>query len=96
MVAALGLALGLLVTPGAQSPAIAVPAPTVFDSPVGNVNDGAIGPDGTTYAVGSFSEVGAATGGLARLDGVTADVDRYFPTVNGGISAMVTDAHGAI
>ena len=97
IIAALGLTAGALVSPAVSlQQASAAPAGTILDSPVDDVYDAQVGPDGTTYAVGDFTEVGAATGGIARLDTVDGDVDRTFPTVNGSVNAMVTDANGTI
>lgn len=94
---ALGLGAALLVAPAASPPAaVAAPAGMIIDSPVTQVLDAAIGPDGTTYAVGSFSQVGAATGGLARLDTTSGTVDRSFPAVNGSVNAMVQAPDGSI
>ncbi|MGA0946062.1 MAG: hypothetical protein ACO3UW_09880, partial [Candidatus Nanopelagicales bacterium] len=59
-------------TPEAQ----AAPASTIKDSPIGSVYDVTVGPDGTTYAVGRFDYVGAATGGVASLAASTGNVNR--------------------
>ena len=61
------IALGLLSGPGVPQ-AEASPAPSIIDTPVGDVFGTAIGPDGTSYAVGNFTTVGAWTGGLSLLD----------------------------
>ena len=96
LMAALALAAGAIVlSPGAPE-AVAAPTTTILDSPVDDVYDARVAPDGTTYAVGDFSEVGAATGGIARLDAADGDVDRTFPTVNGIVNAMVADSDGTI
>ena len=92
----IGLAAGFLLAPTTAPQAVAAPAITVVDSPISEVYDAAVGSDGTTYAVGDFTQAGASTGGLARLTTTNADVDRTFPTVNGYVNSMITDSSGAI
>ena len=72
LIAVLGLVAGVLVSPAVAPMASATPAITVVDSPVDDAYDAQVGPDGTTYVVGDFTEVGAATGGIARLDATPA------------------------
>lgn len=97
-VVASSLAIAWLTTPNfaglPDTAAHAAPAAQIQDAPGGEVYDVAVGPDGTTNAVGSFTDVGAATGGLARLDAGTALVDRAFPAVNGVVRVMVADPAG--
>ena len=96
LLAAVGLAAGALVSPAVTPAAFAAPTTTIVDSPVDEVIDAAMSPDGTLYAVGGFSEAGPATGGFTRLDSSTAQVDRTFPTVNGRVNSMVVDDSGRI
>ncbi|MGA1502489.1 MAG: hypothetical protein ACO38Z_07730, partial [Candidatus Nanopelagicales bacterium] len=79
-------------TPEAQ----AAPASTIKDSPIGSVYDVTVGPDGTTYAVGRFDYVGAATGGVASLDASTGNVNRNFPRVDGYVDVAIPDGTGGL
>ncbi len=79
-------------TPEAQ----AAPASTIKDSPIGSVYDVTVGPDGTTYAVGQFDYVGAATGGVASLDASTGNVNRNFPRVDGYVYVAIPDGTGGL
>ena len=87
------IAFGMTSGP-ASPPAEASPAPSIIDTPLGDVFGTAIGPDGTSYAVGNFTAVGAWTGGLSLLDGTTAATDRSYPRLNGQITAAVSDGSG--
>ena len=87
------IALGMMSGP-ASPLAGASPAPSIIDTPLGDVFGTAIGPDGTSYAVGNFTAVGAWTGGLSLLDGTTAATDRSYPRLNGQITAAVSDGSG--
>jgi len=74
----------------------AAPASTIKDSPIGSVNDVSVGPDGTTYSVGQFDYVGAATGGVASLDASTGNVNRNFPHVDGYVNVAIPDGTGGL
>lgn len=79
------------------SPARAVGGPTIVDTPAypnADVRQVAVTADGTTYAVGGFSQAGPSTGGLALLDTDTASVERTFPSVVGSIAAISDDGAG--
>ena len=87
------IAFGMTSGPASRQ-AEASPAPSIIDTPLGDVFGTAIGPDGTSYAVGNFTAVGAWTGGLSLLDGTTAATDRSYPRLNGQITAAVSDGSG--
>ncbi|MGI9197626.1 MAG: delta-60 repeat domain-containing protein, partial [Candidatus Nanopelagicales bacterium] len=70
--------------------------PTIVDSPIGDVLASAQGPDGTTYAVGTLSGAGAATGGLASLAADDSTLNRSFPAVVGLVKTIVTDPSGGV
>lgn len=99
--AAVGLATVITLIAGLM-PFVALPIPTaqassptaITDSPTGEVNDVAVGPDGTRYATGTFTSVGAATGGLAQISTSTGLVNRTFPPILGSVSAMTSDDSG--
>jgi hypothetical protein len=93
---AAALGLTVLVAPAQVTVASAAPVTTIVDSPVDEVLDATLGPDGTLYAVGGFQEAGPATGGITRLSTSTAQVDRTFPTVNGYVYEMLADPSGRI
>jgi len=99
----LALVLGLALVPAFEaisldsdiaSVARAAPSSTITDSPVGTVNDVALGVDGTLYTVGDFTSVGASTGGFAQLDTVTGLVNRGFPPIVGRVYAITPDGAG--
>ena len=71
-------------------------APTIPDSPTREVLGSAVGADGTTYLVGNFTSIGAASTSLAALDSTSAVVNRSFATTNGRVYAMVDDGNGGL
>ena len=77
-------------------PARADVAPSIPDSPIGQVKDIEIAPDGTTYAVGSFTQVGASTGGFAALAFSDGLVARGRPSIDGRVRATATDDTGNV
>lgn len=92
---ALAIAAVCVGTPATPPPmARAAAASTITDAPVGEVEDLEVAANGTTYAVGSFTSVGAATGGWANVSGTTGLVNRTFPPVNKNVKAMAPDGSG--
>jgi hypothetical protein len=68
----------------------------IKDSPTGEVYGVAVGANGTTYAVGSFTSAGASTGPFASLSTSTALVDRNFPPIVGDVAASAADDSGGV
>ena len=92
---AASLAVGILSAPGNLT-AQAAPAPTIPDSPTGEVLGSTVGADGTTYMVGSFRGIGAASTNLAALNSTSGVVNRSFATTNGRLYAIVDDGNGGL
>ena len=93
----LSLATGVAIaldTHAPVPPVHAVANSTITDSPVGRVNEVAVGPNDTTYVVGDFTSVGAATGGFASLDAATGLVNRNFPSITGSVWVVEPDGSG--
>ena len=57
----------------------------------GTVYAVAVGPDGTTYIGGSFTQIGPVTGSGVPLDASTGVIASAFPEVTGDIDAVVPD-----
>ena len=91
---AVAMMIAGMLTSWTGSPAAAAPTEVLGDAPTGFVRTVAVGGDGTRYVGGTFTTVGAATGGGAKVDSTTGTVDRGFPAITGSVKAAASDGSG--
>jgi len=79
---------------GANVTNVSVACTTAQYATNGTVYAVAVGPDGTTYIGGNFTQVGPATGGWAPIDAGAGALPPSFPKVAGVVSALAPDGSG--
>ena len=62
----------------------------------GGVTASVVGPDGTIYIGGSFTQIGPATGGAVPFDLASGQPAASFPKVAGSVSGIVPDGAGGV